>query len=93
MMGPSHSFTLDTSRCLWLRTVDDIDEFEADYLEPNWAPTAAQYAGVIIAPYQWERRLDGDASDWYYGWDCASGCIWNADAIASIAVLSPVVSA
>lgn len=28
--------------------------------------------------------------DWYYTWDVASGCIWNAQAIASVTVLSGV---
>lgn len=25
-------------------------------------------------------RLDNRCT-WYYGWDCASGCIWDKDAI------------
>jgi hypothetical protein len=37
--------------------------------------------GIIIAPYQWGPRLE---LMWYYAWDCASGCIWDADAIASV---------
>lgn len=53
----------------------------------EWHRVMRKYAGIIIAPYIWERRLDGPASDWYYGWDCASGCIWNAE---SIAILRPI---
>lgn len=50
----------------------------------HW-PTVAQFhSGIIIAPYLWERRLDGRASRCYYGWDCASGCVWDSSA-ASIA--------
>lgn len=41
----------------------------------DWGKVAAQWDGIIIAPYLWSRRLDGP--HWYYGWDCASGCIWN----------------
>lgn len=51
-------------------------------------------AGILIAPYFWAYRLgrmdaaEGDitnqVSDWYYGWDCASGCIWDAKAIVSV---------
>lgn len=47
----------------------------------NWKAIADEYQGVVIAPYWWEARLE---VDWYYPWDCASGCIWDADAIAEI---------
>ena len=54
-----------------------------DYYQIQWAEVASLYDGIEIAPYQFERRLGyhseiGKAvSDWYYGWDCASGCIWT----------------
>lgn len=48
-----------------------------DYI--RWSLVAKEYDGIIITPYLWERRMDGGL--WYYGWDCASGCIWNVDAI------------
>ena len=47
----------------------------------DWRRVAAEFDGLIIAPYQWSRRY---THDWYYGWDCASGCIWSIDAIASV---------
>jgi hypothetical protein len=47
----------------------------------DWYKVAEQYSGLEITPYLWEKRL---TSMWYYGWDCASGCVWNADAIVSI---------
>lgn len=53
----------------------------------DWARVKARYDGIVIAPYQWPLRLD---LIWYYGWDCASGCIWNLDAIESINALSEV---
>lgn len=46
----------------------------------DWPVLARKWSGIIIAPYQWRRRLDGGAQ-WYYGWDCASGCIWDVSAI------------
>lgn len=49
----------------------------------RWDLVAAEYSGIIIAPYQWEHRLDPSVN-WYYGWDCASGCIWSAAAVASV---------
>lgn len=41
----------------------------------RWGAVAAEYDGIEIAPYLWDRRLDGPT--WYYGWDCASGVIWR----------------
>lgn len=48
----------------------------------NWPMVADRYQGIVIAPYLWSRRMDGGL--WYYGWDCASGCIWDAAAVASV---------
>ena len=49
----------------------------------DWPAVATDYPGLIIAPYQWSCRMS-EFTRWYYGWDCASGCIWNADAIARV---------
>lgn len=69
---------------LTLSSAHELDDFTARYGSLRnhrayddgirWAEVAAQYNGIIIAPYQWERRL---GLSWYYGWDCASGVIWN----------------
>ena len=48
----------------------------------DWPKVAERYDGIIIAPYQWSRRLDGPM--WYYGWDCASGCVWRARAVLEL---------
>lgn len=48
----------------------------------DWGRVSAMYAGIIIAPYQWDRRLNR-TTNWYYGWDCASGCIWDISVIES----------
>ena len=42
-----------------------------------WQSIADKCDGLIIAPYLWQLRLDRRCS-WYYGWDIAGGCIWNA---------------
>lgn len=47
----------------------------------RWGVVARQYDGIVIAPYQWSRR---HSLNWYYGWDCASGCIWNLNAVAGV---------
>lgn len=44
----------------------------------DWPRVQREYDGIIIAPYQWSQRLE---LMWYYSWDCASGCIWNIEAI------------
>lgn len=58
----------------------------------DWIKLAEDYDGLIIAPYVWACRLPWRTdepthryriSDWYYPWDCASGVIWKARAIAA----------
>lgn len=53
----------------------------------RWEQVAEKYQGVIITPYLWSQRLN-PRHQWYYAWDCASGCIWDADAIKSISKTS-----
>lgn len=51
----------------------------------NWQRVSEEYQGVIIAPYCWLLRLEREVN-WYYGWDCASGYVWDAAAIESVAL-------
>lgn len=60
----------------------------ANYTRWNirWADLSREYSGIVIAHYFWSCRLGNDEitnqiSNWYYGWDCASGCIWNPDVL------------
>jgi hypothetical protein len=81
----------DDARLLVIRDADGIDDFTRLYSLPgrgdsyyvDWPAVASRFQGIVITPYIWARRLS-DAS-WYYPWDCASGCIWDPTAIASIA--------
>ena len=69
---------------------DRIGSSQLTHRRIDWPRVAEQYDGIIIAPYQWEHRLDGRISDWYYGWDCASGCIWRPTAaLAYLAEVTP----
>lgn len=56
-----------------------------DYLRSgyriDWPVVTELWDGILISLYLWDCRLSAGC-DWYYGWDCASGCIWNARAIA-----------
>jgi len=55
----------------------------------DWEAVAKRYTGIEIEPYNWERRNSGPNNNysmsmlWYYGWDCASGCVWELDALVS----------
>jgi hypothetical protein len=82
------------ARILHIDTLTKLDAFHRDWTmapppplrtpDVRWADVAQEWDGIIIAPYQWERRLARDFM-WYYGWDCASGVIWNLNAIESVA--------
>lgn len=91
-----YRYEIDLSRAnmLFLRTPQALLEMEKLYRNENsplrelvamdmfiidWNKVAAKYDGVEIAPYQDAIRLK---YMWYYGWDCASGCIWNLERIS-----------
>lgn len=44
----------------------------------DWDRVKQGYQGLMIFPYCWEARLE---LMWYYGWDCASGCIWDLSCV------------
>lgn len=75
---------------LRIRTADEFDGFHALYSGPdihetgvlggiNWPVVSSNFGGIIIAPYRFDRRYN---PSWYYTWDCASGCLWDADSWA-----------
>jgi hypothetical protein len=74
----------DWSRILLVETVSQLDLFAkmyfADRWHIDWKRVAANFSGILISPYQWERRLH-PLTSWYYSWDCASGCVWDVGAI------------
>jgi hypothetical protein len=86
---------------LYIETPEDIDAFHVKYAVVehryrstgreswgiDWTVIVAEFDGIVIAPYQWTRRM---SPDWYYGWDCASGCVWNLNAIAAVHHLAQV---
>lgn len=72
-----------------IKTSEEIKQWTRYYSRLNlhrfsldWLAMRQEWDGLIITPYHWEIRLDPDHA-WYYGWDCASGCIWNPAAIRS----------
>lgn len=91
-----HEVTLRAdANVLLIESASALDEFTGAFSEPlpkagpyaltyiRWHRVAALWSGIIIAPYQWSRRLR-TGSEWYYGWDCASGCIWDVSVIERI---------
>ena len=78
-----------TSRIIYLDTAEAVREFTHQYQRGgtfaavDWRSACEGRDGIIIAPYQWDCRMD-DLTFWYYGWDCASGCIWNSAVIESV---------
>lgn len=55
-------------------------------LQLDWFRAIDDCDGLVIHPYCWECRLDPEFA-WYYGWDCASGCIWHPRAVESITMV------
>jgi hypothetical protein len=82
----------DIPKCLRISTVEEMDSFDEIYratlpgmetFSPryiDWRQVAAQWDGIEIAPYLWDRRL-GPKCGWYYGWDCASGVTWKPKSV------------
>ena len=82
---------VDTSNVFVIQSVEELKEFNSKYgikkgnfkkdpyflLEDyfiNWDLLKNTHKGIIITPYLHQVRLE---YMWYYGWDCASGCIWD----------------
>ncbi len=87
-----YGLQLDLSSMLVLTTVDEVKAFAKKYagaLYPgsfvnyiDWAKVAKEFGGIEISPYQWDLRLSDIR--WYYGWDVASGCIWDPAVVRGI---------
>lgn len=98
-LSHKHEVVLDEARVLIVRSAFELDTFTREFSDElvwftgsgrshtdlcvNWARVAERYAGLIVTPYQWTLRLEHRFS-WYYGWDCSSGCIWDATAILDV---------
>ena len=68
----------------WETGINGVPDVKGAYLRLNsinYERVASNFSGIEISPYLWEKRME---SMWYYGWDCASGCIWKPDAIKGL---------
>lgn len=83
----AHRLELDLERMLVVESPWALDDLGAEIClgrwECDWASLTTRYAGIEIAPYFWSRRLNNPTgnTNWYYSWDCASGCVWDTSAI------------
>jgi len=52
------------------------EEYKANQFQIDWKRVVSKFDGIEIVPYQQKAKMNIDLI-WYYGWDIASGCIWN----------------
>jgi hypothetical protein len=93
---------IDTTNLYKIQTEKELDEFTQVYGRAmfsfmaedglqrkddgiDWELVARGYTGIEIAPYIYSRRC---SCKWYYGWDCASGVIWNSAAVKKLELLT-----
>lgn len=89
---------------LRIRTTEEFDAFETDYVARqkhfriygliSWLSVARSCQGIVIAPWiddrRWGSTPSGLRGGWYWGWDCACGCIWDPEAVESIGPPEPL---
>jgi len=93
-----YSLKIDKEDVRQIKTEDELVRFSRHWMLPNkkhwsqldyprnsidWPSIANDYKGIEICPYQRSLRFD-DSVGWYYGWDVASGCIWDTSCIISV---------
>jgi hypothetical protein len=54
----------------------DIQKAFTNYI--MWGEVAKKHSGIVIFPYSAERS---QTYIWYWGWNCASGCVWDTSVI------------
>ena len=80
-----------TGRIQFLQSTEDLDAFTSKFGHDligdiqrqfsqyiMWDEVAEKHSGIIIVPYSPSRSL---STIWYYGWHCASGCVWDTSII------------
>lgn len=81
-----YELEIDPEDILFIRTYEELRDFNRIFGKHlsrrgngiDWNHVADNYKGIEICPYIWRARHE---FDWYYGWDIASGCIWDSSAI------------
>lgn len=80
----------DNTNVLQIKTHMELMQFNREYSQGlmsqiyeegeaiDWKKVASKYDGIEINPYQFKARQQ---YMWYYGWDVASGCVWNLSGV------------
>jgi hypothetical protein len=71
-IGDTDAFARQYGRDLF----GDVQRQFSNYI--MWGEVAEKYSGIIIDPYS---RSRSQTYLWYYGWNCAGGCIWDTSII------------
>jgi hypothetical protein len=94
----SYNVVLNEYEILFIPDEHHFDKFAEMYSVPHpadpdgskgfdkmidWPKVASHYAGIEICPYLQSKRMDDDAF-WYYGWDVASGCVWDSSGVKEL---------
>ena len=62
-------------------------ESDYGYWMVEWDRVRDLWDGIIISPYLWGAWYLDERLRFYYGWDCASGCVWDLRAVWSFEVV------
>ena len=79
----------DSHDILKITNAEQLDDFTEMFRDRtqiavvslDWPTITQIFDAIVIAPYIWSRRLY-ISTTWYYGWDCASGCVWNLNGVS-----------
>ena len=76
-----YNVNVNDNNILKINNINELIEFDKKYSvntmgfsQIDWKNVASKYDGIEIVPYQSQARMK---FLWYYGWDVASGCVWN----------------
>ena len=83
----THMLVLDTPEAV-IRFDDKYTQDKRRHFIIDWTRVAEDFAGIFIVPYQWNLRMS--MINWYYSWDCSSGCVWDTSHIRDVRLRLPV---
>ncbi len=79
----NYNVNISNANILKINSLSEVRKFAKVYGEVgkyttyiNWANVAMNFDGIEVQDYNTDFFADIGAN-WFYCWDCASGCIWN----------------
>ena len=80
-----YEIQITSNKMLVLKNDQEIIDFNTKYSSNinfiDWSRVFQDYGGIEIPFYSYNLRCE---LLWYYGWDCASGCIWDSGIIKKV---------